>query len=147
MTKINDKIGQQDTVDALAPNEKAYGYSTTIEVHQQKASFGEITTKQRAFLELIGSEEKNKVIELREDAVTVGRGPDCGIQLRTKNVSRRHARIDFYNEEYHIEDLNSTNGTYLNGIKVVKCVLRNNDQIEIGGVRILFTEEKHVQQR
>jgi pSer/pThr/pTyr-binding forkhead associated (FHA) protein len=60
-------------------------------------------------------------------------------------ISRRHAQITFRNEEYHLEDLGSTNGTYVNGIKIVKCILRNNDQIDIGGVKMLFTEEKSLQ--
>jgi pSer/pThr/pTyr-binding forkhead associated (FHA) protein len=53
-----------------------------------------------------------------------------------------HARIIYRNEEYQIEDLGSTNGVYVNGIKVEKCILREQDVIEIGGVKILFVEEK-----
>ena len=41
-----------------------------------------------------------------------------------------------------MEDMNSTNGVYVNGVRVVKCVLRDNDQIEMGGVKIIFKEEK-----
>ena len=46
-----------------------------------------------------------------------------------------------------IEDLESTNGLFVNGVKVVRCALRNNDQIELGGVRLLFNEEKGLQPR
>jgi pSer/pThr/pTyr-binding forkhead associated (FHA) protein len=58
------------------------------------------------------------------------------------SVSRKHARITYYNEEYHVEDLDSTNGVYVNGIKVARCILRDQDQIEIGKVKILFSEAK-----
>ena len=34
------------------------------------------------------------------------------------------------------------NGTYVNGIRVLKCILRNNDQIDIGEAKIVFIEEK-----
>ncbi|MFC1820351.1 FHA domain-containing protein [Thermodesulfobacteriota bacterium] len=89
--------------------------------------------------------KKGKKIILGEEEVIIGRIPDCDIQLLVENVSREHARIIYRNEEYQIEDLGSTNGIYLNGIKVQKCILRDNDLIEIGGVKIQFGEEKIIQ--
>ncbi len=91
-------------------------------------------------MEIIGSSEENKVIELGEEEVIIGRGSSCKLRLPSKSVSRKHARIFFRNDEYYIEDLGSTNGTYVNGIRVVKCALRRNDLIYLGGVRILFNE-------
>ena len=102
---------------------------------------------QRAYLEIAGSEEKDGIFELGERAVLIGRSADCDIQLGVQNVSRNHARVAFHNEEYLIEDLESTNGVFVNGIKVVKCVLRNNDQIEIGGVKLVFNEEKRLHKK
>ena len=96
-------------------------------------------------MEIIGFGEKNRVIELGEGEIIIGRVSECGIQLSVDNVSREHARLIFHNEEYHIEDLGSTNGTFVNGKEIVKCALRSNDQINIGGVKILFTEEKKLQ--
>jgi pSer/pThr/pTyr-binding forkhead associated (FHA) protein len=86
--------------------------------------------------------EKKERIYLGENEVVIGRIPDCDIQLLVDNVSRMHARIIYRNEEYQIEDLDSMNGVYVNGIKVEKCILREHDIIEIGGVKILFVEEK-----
>ena len=58
------------------------------------------------------------------------------------NVSRKHARIIYRNEEYQLEDLGSTNGIYVNSIKVAKCILRDQDLLDIGGIKMLFCEEK-----
>ena len=58
------------------------------------------------------------------------------------NVSRKHAKIFYLNEEYHVEDLNSTNGIFINEIKVEKGILRDQDILEIGGVKIVFREGK-----
>jgi pSer/pThr/pTyr-binding forkhead associated (FHA) protein len=91
-------------------------------------------------LEVIGTLENENHVELGEEEVFIGRAPECLIQLSVENVSRKHARITFRNEEYQIEDLGSTNGVYINGIKVEKCTLRKHDQIEIGGVKIIFNE-------
>jgi pSer/pThr/pTyr-binding forkhead associated (FHA) protein len=106
-----------------------------------------IPFRERAFFEILGENGKNKTVELGSDEVVIGRGSGCGIRLDEDSVSRRHSRVVFRNEEYQIEDLNSTNGVYVNGVRVVKCVLRNNDQIEIGGVRLIFNEEKTLKGR
>jgi len=138
-TIIRDKADKEESL-----NDKEFGYGTTAEL-SRKAFLGELPIKQRACLEIIGSGGKSKVIELGQRELTIGRSPECPIQLRRTMVSRRHAQVTFRNEEYHLEDLGSTNGTYVNGIKIVRCILRNNDQIDIGGVKMLFTEEKALQ--
>jgi len=130
-----------DHIDNKSEYHKRSLYSTTTELSRE-TFVEEITVKQPACLEIIGFGGENKVIELGEEEVIIGRTPECGICLSIENVSRRHARVIFRNEEYFVEDLGSTNGTYVNGIKTVKCVLRNSDQINIGGVKILFTEDK-----
>jgi pSer/pThr/pTyr-binding forkhead associated (FHA) protein len=121
-------------------------FDTTEEIPRGK--FSDIAPlSERVYLEITGSEEKDGIFELGEKAVVVGRSTECDIQLGVQNVSRKHARILFQNEEYLIEDLESTNGVLVNGIKVVRCVLRNNDQIEIGGVKLVFNEEKRLQKK
>jgi len=145
MTKETEKTIWRDKADKEESlNDKEFGYGTTAEL-SRKAFLGELPIKQRACLEIIGSGGKSKVIELGQRELAIGRSPECPIQLRRTMVSRRHAQVTFRNEEYHLEDLGSTNGTYVNGIKIVKCILRNNDQIDIGGVKMLFTEEKALQ--
>jgi hypothetical protein len=114
-------------------------YSRTMEI-SRGTFIGEITSKQHAFLEVM--DEPNQKYELGEEEIIIGRLPECDIQLAANNVSRRHARLMFRNEEYQIEDLNSTNGIYVNGIRIEKCILRNHDLLDIGGVKILFNEEK-----
>ena len=115
-------------------------FSTTSEIKRETFT-GKIRVARRAYFEVVSYDEKNESIELGEGEIIVGRSSKSDIHLSVDNVSRRHARVLFRNEEYHIEDLNSTNGLYVNGVKVEKCVLRNNDHIEIGGVKILFREE------
>jgi pSer/pThr/pTyr-binding forkhead associated (FHA) protein len=122
------------------------GFDTTAEIPRGKYS-DILPMSQRAYLEITGSEEKDGIFELGEGAVVVGRSTECDIQLGVQNVSRKHARVVFQNEEYLIEDLESTNGVFVNGIKVVRCVLRNNDQIEIGGVKLVFNEEKRLHKK
>lgn len=69
-------------------------------------------------------------------AVTnIGRTSDNNIVLDCRFVSNYHARIYLKNDAYVIRDMNSTNGTFLNDVKVDKpTVIRNNDLINIGGI-------------
>ncbi|KPU43430.1 FHA domain-containing protein FhaB [Oxobacter pfennigii] len=65
----------------------------------------------------------------------IGRTPDNNIVLDCKYVSNYHARIFLKNNYYILKDMNSTNGTFLNSIKVEKpTVVKNDDLINIGGV-------------
>jgi len=121
-------------------------FDTTEEI--PRGQFSDIVPlSQRAYLEITGSKERDGVFELGERGAVIGRSAECDIQLGAQNVSRRHAAVLFRQEEYLIEDLGSTNGVLVNGIKVVKCVLRNNDQIDIGGVKLLFNEEKRLHKK
>ena len=144
MSENSEKNVHPNKGNNRSPSDEELGHSTTSEITRE-TFIGEIQIKHRAYLEIIGFGEKNKVIELGEGEIIIGRSHECEIQLSAEDVSRKHARIFFHNEEYHIEDLGSTNGTYVNGIKIVKCALRSNDHINIGGVKMLFSEEKRLQ--
>jgi hypothetical protein len=138
MTKDNEKTKRTAVFDVHAVNEETSGFSSTLKI-SRKTFTGKISTSQHAYLEIMGEQER---VLLGEDDAVIGRIPDCDIQLQAGNVSRKHARILYFNEEYQIEDLGSTNGIYVNGIKIQKCILRDHDVIEIGDVKMLFLEEK-----
>lgn len=82
-----------------------------------------------------------KPYSIRIDKTTyeIGRRSDAGIPLIQPGVSRHHARLFHLHSEEIIEDLNSTNGTYVNGVRITRCVLQNNDVIRIGDATLLFT--------
>jgi pSer/pThr/pTyr-binding forkhead associated (FHA) protein len=120
---------------------KDFGYATTSELIRE-AVIEEIPITTRSYLKLIRVGKSDRLIELRKEEIVIGRDPECGIHIPEGTVSRRHVRVFFRNEEYHVEDLRSANGTYVNGIQVVRCALRNNDQIDIGEVKMLFHEDQ-----
>jgi predicted component of type VI protein secretion system len=71
--------------------------------------------------------------DLSEQAVILGREPINDIMLQELEISRRHASITFADGRYTIEDLNSTNGTFVNGRKISTPVaLREGDLIDLG---------------
>jgi hypothetical protein len=63
----------------------------------------------------------------------VGRHHDCDVVLSNPSVSRRHARLVFRDGNWIIQDLESTNGTEVNGVRVGRCSLRPGDRLILGG--------------
>lgn len=83
-----------------------------------------------------------KELPLTADAVTIGRKMGNDIIIDNQAISGFHARIVREDQTYHIEDLNSLNGTFLNGQKVSKYVLKHGDIILIGNHTIEFMADK-----
>ena len=71
--------------------------------------------------------------------VVIGRQEGLGLSLPDDWVSRRHARACRVGDEFILEDLGSSNGTYVDGVPIVSCVLRPGDWVQIG--RNLFRFE------
>lgn len=82
-----------------------------------------------------------KEVQLTKDRTTLGRRPYNDVVLDNLAVSGEHAVFQMSGSDVHIEDLNSTNGTYVNGKAVKKQLLRHNDNIEVGKHKIKFLNE------
>lgn len=80
--------------------------------------------------------------DLTEEKVTVGRLADNVLHLDEASVSSHHAEILFQDDEYHLHDLGSTNGTFVNGEQITEAVLNNSDEIRFGKVDAIFTGEE-----
>src|SRR3954466_5765837 len=82
-----------------------------------------------------------KEVQLTKDRTTLGRRPYNDIVIDNLAVSGEHAVLQLTDDEVFLEDLNSTNGTYVNGKAVKKQLLQNNDTVEIGKYKIKFINE------
>ena len=76
--------------------------------------------------------------EIDKRRVVVGRSKDCDIQLADPNVSRRHAELRQEGGAYWMIDLDSTNGTLVNGRRAARAKLESGDTITIGSTELLF---------
>jgi len=79
-----------------------------------------------------------KEIVLSKEHTLIGRKPINDIQIDNLSISGQHAVITRILGDAFLEDLNSTNGTYVNGQPIKKHVLHNNDMIELGKYRIKY---------
>ena len=82
-----------------------------------------------------------KEVQITKDKTTLGRRPYNDIVIDNLAVSGEHAVLQMVGADVFIEDLNSTNGTYINGKAVKKQLLTHNDTVEIGKYKIKFLVE------
>ncbi|NLB80329.1 MAG: FHA domain-containing protein [Clostridiaceae bacterium] len=85
----------------------------------------------------------NPVYKLDKEILIIGRDAECDISIDDLYLSARHVKL-YYNEgEWYIVDLKSTNGTYINGIKMGKkqLILDSEDKIRIGQLEFLVVLE------
>ena len=78
---------------------------------------------------------------IRENELVIGRGGECDLVLPERQVSREHIRIFRADDGYYLEDLDSKNGTWVNGkqVKATTVPLRDGDEIQIAlAVKITF---------
>src|SRR6187401_1371148 len=82
-----------------------------------------------------------KEVQITKDKTTLGRRPYNDIVIDNLAVSGEHAVLQMVGTDVFIEDLNRTNGTYINGTAVKKKLLAHNDPVEVGKYKIKFMGE------
>ena len=80
-------------------------------------------------------------VSIDKNRMTLGRRPYNDIMVDNLAVSGEHAAIQAIGAEFYVEDLNSTNGTYINGKKIKRQILQNGDQIELGKYVLKYINE------
>jgi pSer/pThr/pTyr-binding forkhead associated (FHA) protein len=107
------------------------------EVKQQ----GELLASQKKpVIKVLAKLESGKEVQQRysQTEVTIGRDPNCDFPILDEAVSAHHARVSFHHSQWWLEDLNSTNGTFIGKSKVsVPVVLIASDEFKCGNT--LFT--------
>lgn len=87
--------------------------------------------------------DSGKVVELTQKELVIGRSAPAGLIIIHSEVSRRHARLVYQQGNYILEDLGSTNGTFINGQPVRgPQVLTNGAEIQLGTeIRLVFSQQ------
>lgn len=91
----------------------------------------------RAVLAITSPSGETQIVKLRNEATIFGRSKG-DIIIPDKEISSTHCQIQIVKGDYHLFDMNSTNGTFLNNERVIKCKLSNEDVVTIGQTMFVF---------
>lgn len=86
------------------------------------------------------NKDEHEQVPVMKDSIILGRGDDCDIVLAERQISRQHLRIFRQNDVYYVEDLDSRNGTWLNGQQIKGTHrLYDNDEVQVAlAIRLTF---------
>jgi len=85
------------------------------------------------------------LVDLSDGTVVIGREQSCQIVLADDSASRRHAAIEWAGDGYYLTDLDSTNGTFLNDLRVERQKLAAGDRICVGNHIFKFLSDDHIE--
>jgi two-component system, NtrC family, response regulator HydG len=86
-----------------------------------------------SFVLTAGSGETFEIDASHGGRLLLGSGPACEIRLADRELSRRHASLEIVDRSLHLVDLGSTNGTFVNGVRVRHALLVGGEQLRVGG--------------
>ena len=95
-----------------------------------------------AYLRVTVIGQPPKVVSLIKDVMVIGRSAQVDIPVADDNTSRQHCQIRKWAGKVVVEDLQSKNGTFVNGLKVKEQALVDDDLIRIGDTTLLFKNDK-----
>ncbi|MGD8352804.1 MAG: FHA domain-containing protein, partial [Pseudomonadota bacterium] len=95
----------------------------------------------RAVLKIIEGPDKGSAVEITA-GLTIGSRPDSEMRLEDPTVSRKHAEITKTAEGFLLQDLGSTNGTFLNDVQVDRAYLRDGAVVTVGETSMVFMTGK-----
>lgn len=80
-----------------------------------------------------------------EQPIVLGRDPTCSVHLDSDMISRRHARVESVAGIYQVQDLGSTNGTYVNDRRITTHRLQDGDRLGVGKVLMKFLDSNNIE--
>jgi signal transduction histidine kinase len=82
--------------------------------------------------------DRGQVVSIKNMVTTIGRDSNCDVRLADMRVSRHHAEVSRVDSTCEIRDLDSSNGTWVNGLRVKKKLLTHGDIVGLGSTRMHF---------
>ncbi len=133
--------------DSGIPEDERTVYETEEEtVLEEATSLDEDRTRfyeePEAKLVVIKAEGLEEEISLEQEELVLGRDEEVDVVVDDKRVSRRHCKILLKDGDFLIEDLGSSNGTFVNGQKVTQRRLEHGDRIQIGSAIFEFQKQE-----
>ena len=94
-------------------------------------------TKRYSLAVIMGA-NAGQIYAITKPRVVLGRGTESDVQLQDSEVSRRHAMIEIHLDEANVSDLGSTNGTYVDGVRIQRATIYSNQEFSLGTTTVMF---------
>jgi predicted Zn finger-like uncharacterized protein len=92
----------------------------------------------RYSLAVIAGGQAGSVFQIHKSRLLIGRGSAMDIQLRDSEVSRRHAMLEIRDPDVVLTDLDATNGTWFNGVRITTAKLDHQDEFTLGSTTLML---------
>ena len=78
------------------------------------------------------------IFQLARSRAVLGRGAGCDVQLQDSETSRKHAMLEIREDDATLVDLESTNGTFVDGARIQKATIRSHQEFSLGNTTLMF---------
>ncbi len=129
---------------ALLPRDESTGEPATATYRIDEAGelvpveIGEVTARGPALVIRAGGGRVGESFALERARTSIGRRPDADVFLDDVTVSRDHALLIRRGEAWHLDDMGSLNGTYVNRSRIESQRLEEGDEVQIGKYKLTF---------
>ncbi len=119
--------------------EKEKDFESTTQLLKAEDGAPEVVSLRKCQLSIIDGDDKGTKYTLSKNVTQLGKKEGNDIPITDKTVSRNHAEIEYKADSFLLRDLESTNGTYVNGTRVKEAYLVPGDRIKIGRTVLEFS--------
>ncbi len=108
----------------------------------ENSPFAEFLTRFQPSVVILSGSAKGTEFTVDHERVTIGRGPGVDLAFADDSMSREHAALEFTREGFCLRDLESTNGTLLNGGALRVGEIKHGDKFQLGDLQFQFVVEE-----
>ncbi len=114
-------------------------YSIWQDLRQQSKATSPRQKNPPLVMKILGAEDSNTRYFYNPEII-IGRDPSCDFLIQDEAVSARHSRLSFHNHQWWVEDMHSTNGTYLNQeLLFTPTVMVSGDELRFGHITLFIS--------
>ena len=128
MNQVRDSLEQRNALITRLETETASSAAVLGHIHENLQRMGEGEPTRL----LVRTEGDTGIVHRLGRRTTIGRTPDNDLRIDEDYISRHHAVVLLSGSNTIVEDLNSTNGTYVNGERVTRATLKKGDLLTVG---------------
>jgi len=95
-------------------------------------------SRSKAYLTIIGGPQTGEMFPIEKQTVILGRGEECDLRVRDSGISRVHAKVERQLDgSFDLDDMNSTNGVFVGGVRIQNYRLSDGDRVQIGAATVI----------